>query len=83
MARGLAFRRWRAQQAKHRAWNYLHFWWDIEHPRPAHVGLFASTHCCPCSCWCCGNARRWFKDLTWQEKRSLVHYREELRELGL
>jgi len=83
MARGRAFRRHQARLAKRRAYNHMRFWWGIEDPQPAAVGVTASTHCCRCSCYMCGNPRKWWLDLTWQEKRSLVMFREELREVGL
>lgn len=31
----------------------------------------------PCSCWMCGNERRYFKKLTLQELRSLDYFRAE------
>ena len=58
MARGRAFRRHQDRLSKRRAYNYLREWWGLEDPDPAKVGIWAGTHCCPCSCWMCGNARR-------------------------
>ena len=37
---------------------------------PRLVGMAGTTRC-PCSCWCCGNKRRWFGP-TRQELRALV-----------
>lgn len=34
-----------------------------------------------CSCLMCGNARKWWKDLTFQEKKNLVAYKEQLNML--
>lgn len=31
---------------------------------------------CPCSCWMCGNPRRYFGELTRQERRRLLDFRE-------
>lgn len=31
---------------------------------------------CPCSCWMCGNPRRYFGELTPQERRELLGFRE-------
>lgn len=57
MARGRAYRRHQARLAKRRAYGFLRIWWGLPDPLPAHVGIFASTHCKPCSCWMCGNQR--------------------------
>lgn len=58
MGRGRAYRRHQAWRAKRRAYEFLSKRWGLEAPRPGHVGLFASTHCCPCSCEICGNVSR-------------------------
>ena len=34
-----------------------------------------------CSCYMCGNARKYWKDLTFQEKKNLVAYKEQLNSL--
>ena len=34
-----------------------------------------------CSCHMCGNARKYWKDLTFQEKKNLVAYKEQLNSL--
>ena len=31
---------------------------------------------CLCSCWMCGNPRRYFRELTRQERRELLDFRE-------
>jgi len=31
---------------------------------------------CPCSCWMCGNPRRYFGELTRPERRELLEFRE-------
>jgi hypothetical protein len=35
----------------------------------------------PCSCFMCGNPRKWFKELTQQEKKSNISYAEQKKEL--
>ena len=32
----------------------------------------------PCSSYCCGNPRKWFGELTWQEVRAGIDYREQV-----
>lgn len=45
-----------------------------------HIGRFA--HTMPsCSCWMCGNSRRYFGEVTVQEKRFAEYAREELAAL--
>lgn len=66
MARGRAFRRHQDRLAKRWARDYLREWMGDKNPEPGRVGFWASVHCCPCSCWMCGNARR-TEGPTWQE----------------
>jgi hypothetical protein len=33
----------------------------------------------PCSCWMCGNERRYFKKLTMQELKSLDYFKVEMK----
>lgn len=35
----------------------------------------------PCSCYMCGNPRKWFKEITYQEKISDINYKEQLKHL--
>lgn len=39
-----------------------------------------ATTATPCSCWMCGNPRKYFKELTLKEKISLINFKEELLE---
>lgn len=77
MQRGRAFRRHQARLAKRRAQHFLHVWWGLPAPEPAHVGIFASTHCKPCSCWMCGNQRA-VEGPTRAELRAELTFKEEL-----
>lgn len=80
MARGRAFRRHQARLAKRRAYNFLKTWWGLEDPTPQHVGVFASTHCKPCSCPLCGHARKW-EGPSWQELEAHRSMLEQIQEL--
>mgnify|MGYP006908314638 CR=1 FL=1 len=72
--RGRAWRRRQARKAKDHARWVLTAVWGITDPEwiPSEqmIGIWASTHCKPCSCWGCGNARR-AEGPTRQELRSL------------
>ena len=81
MARGRAFRRHQDRLAKRRAYNHLVYRWGIEDPTPAAIGYVASTHCCACSCWMCGNQRQGH-GLTWPEIRAAVFEKQQRREAG-
>jgi len=83
--RNRAFRRFQLRQAKRRARNlWVRIWqmqdyigdrWDtrlgyyFSEPDKRWVGIQASTHCKPCSCHGCGNARR-HEGPTIQERRA-------------
>lgn len=72
--RGLSYRRCKAEKAKRRAnflWckvrrsSRFSYKWNVEHnshvfnePSNRWLGIMASTHCKPCSCYHCGNPRR-------------------------
>lgn len=48
--------------------------------RACHIGRFA--HTVPgCSCWMCGNPRRYFGEVTMQEQRFAEYAREQLATL--
>lgn len=32
----------------------------------------------PCSSYCCGNPRKWFGELTWQERRASLNHLEQV-----
>ncbi len=36
---------------------------------------------CPCSCWMCGNPRKWLKEKTRQEYRSYLNFVEGIEEI--
>lgn len=69
--RDRAFRRNQTIRAKRKALIVLKDSWDYN-PKdvdPRNIGKVASTHGKPCSCWMCGNPRRYFGELTVQERR--------------
>jgi hypothetical protein len=79
MSRSRAFRRAQLVQAKRRARHlYVRIWQvrlgrhDLPPPEPPArwVAHMAETHCKPCSCSGCGNARRHFNELTLAERKA-------------
>lgn len=90
MDRGRSFRRHCSRKAKERV-RFIgrHAWGKFSNTvngdeDPRIIGIDASTHCCSCSCWVCGNPRRHTnckKDmLTNSEKRADVSMYEQLLE---
>jgi hypothetical protein len=94
MSRSRAFRRTQLAQAKRRARHlYVRIWrvkpngtpgqWGYRPAEPSArwVAHMAETHCKPCSCTGCGNARRHFNELTLAERKadldSTVEFMEE------
>lgn len=67
-------------------WNVSTFW--IEHHADSDyksiltrkLGLVVKTPT-PCSCWMCGNARKYFKELTRAELKHLDKFKEGLEEI--
>ena len=52
-------------------------WWA----KDAYSGRLANTPC-PCSCWMCGNPRKYYK-MTWEASRTIQerkHYQESINE---
>lgn len=41
----------------------------------------ASTHCCTCSCHMCGNPRKYYHELTRQERKSIMALAEAIADL--
>ena len=86
MSRSIAFRRHQQAKAKTRARNlwvrirqiqeYVGGNWRVRmgeqpcEPTAVGLGIMASTHCKPCSCYCCGNPRRHHGGPTPQELRA-------------
>ena len=62
-----AMRRHHAARLKHARGH--HWGRDIRH-EPKLLGKVVDTPT-PCSCWMCGNPRRYFKELTRQELRAI------------
>jgi hypothetical protein len=83
VSRSRSFRRLQAERAKSRArWLWTDIWQVKDYsrgagyspcePNPIWVGRMAQTHCKPCSCPGCGNARRHFGRRSRQELRAAL-----------
>lgn len=74
--RGLAYRRHQQHRAKCRSVRYLRslFATDPDGGTARLVARYAVDRT-PCSCWMCGNPRRFHGEITMQELR--VSYRQE------
>lgn len=46
------------------------------------VGKAASTHCVNCSCYMCGNPRKYFDEITYQEKIAILNEKEQIDEVN-
>jgi len=65
-----AFRRHQAARRKRWVRRTLgHYFGSERHFEPRRVGLYADTPK-PCSCWMCGNPRRWLGEPSLQERRA-------------
>ncbi len=72
--RGLAYRRHHWRRAKGRALRYLSWLW-LSHPgwiTATKVARYAVDRV-PCSCFMCGNPRRFTGEVTRQELRAVCH----------
>ncbi len=65
--RNRAYRRWQAQKKKNKVRNY--FVCEYGKDDPSTVGFMARTPA-PCSCMMCGNPRKYWRELTIQERRA-------------
>ncbi len=79
--RGIAYRRWTLDREKERAQHAIKETWHVVdpdyEPDGRQVGVWA--HSRPrCSCALCGNPRRWFGELTPQERRIAEAQQEDL-----
>ena len=61
------YRRHQDWKAKQKAERILKLWGHEEIDSRL-VGIEAGVHCKRCSCYMCGNPRRWFGELTVQER---------------
>jgi hypothetical protein len=71
MARGTAFRRYQYELRKARHWRKYRRQWELPGSEITDfmLGFHANTpH--PCSCYMCGNPRKYFNELTRQEIRA-------------
>ena len=53
----------------------------LDHPRIKEFedrAIHAANHLAACSCWACGNPRKWQKERTFQEYRSDLDFKEFL-----
>lgn len=87
MSRTLEYRRDREKISKIRAIRKVKAnKWEIEGKTTdqsedkVFIGKMASTHGASCSCPMCGNPRRYFKEITKQEKKSNENFREQIKE---
>lgn len=80
--RGIAYRRWTLDREKERAKHAIkemHLPDTDYEPEEYAIGVWA--HSRPrCSCAMCGNPRRWFGELTPQERRIAEAQQEDLSE---
>jgi hypothetical protein len=60
-----AFRRHHEERIKRRV---AYYYGRYAAGNPPHIGRIAHTRT-PCSCWMCGNPRRWLREPTLQEIR--------------
>lgn len=71
MSKGLAHRRSKDSAKKQKYKKIIQVWIGKE-PSPKQVGHLYQTHGKPCSCYMCGNPRKFLKKRTRQELRSLL-----------
>lgn len=69
MGRGIALNRHHDKRIRKKAEWILVNSWGHEEIDERKVGITASTHGKPCSCMACGNPRKYFGEVTVQEKR--------------
>lgn len=81
MKRTRAERRHYAQKAKDKTRRILKGWsWSGEgEPTELRVAKMSQTHCVNCSCYMCGNPRKYYDDITIQEKKAKEDYEEQSR----
>ena len=92
MTRKRSYRRFQARKAKKQA-ELLYRIWRVGDAPPSEpeerfrqqwVGMMAGCHGVPCSCFMCGNGRKFRNELTLAEKRSQQSMRDILKdEYGL
>ena len=70
-----AIRRHHYQRMKAKAEWVLKNMWGHKTLDDRQIGIAVSTHCKSCSCPMCGNPRRYFNELTVQEKKYGIRQR--------
>jgi hypothetical protein len=66
--KNICYRRHQTFRAKRKAEIILKRW-GYSNITPALIGVGASTHSKACSCYMCGNPRKYFNELTIQERK--------------
>jgi hypothetical protein len=67
--RNKAWRRKQEFRKKNKVVKKYFNWWGDEDWDPKSIGLRSHTPCL-CSCWMCGNPRKYYNDGTIQEKKN-------------
>jgi len=73
----IGFRMKQARQVAARRWRVRRLWWPEEH-----LVVLRKTNV-SCSCVMCGNPRKYFNEITMQEKKANISEREQLGEVGI
>ena len=66
-----ALRRYRLALRKRRVRKNLRHYFQGDDFEPRRVGMYAETPK-PCSCWMCGNPRRYHGEMSMQERRAIA-----------
>lgn len=75
--RGRAYRRQQKDKAKARAAKQMKLMgFEKEDITSESVGYWATTRC-PCSCYMCGNPRKWWNEVTYQEHLAALNEKRQ------
>ncbi len=72
-----ALRRHHAKRMKAKAKMVAKLWWGFDDPRDINLAIKWADNLCPCSRWCCGNPRKWWKERTRKELESDLDFNEQ------
>jgi hypothetical protein len=64
---------------KVKTFPFIRNWFGSSEKREKHILQMAETRT-PCSCWMCGNPRKYLKQKSIKEKVSILNQKEELDE---